>query len=225
MEVVLRLIPDSRRLACLLLLIVGCASPAKLTAPAAPKFEASAYRYGNTIEVGDVDPETMAAAYRALANSVDGGAKRVTFRINSMGGEIFLGLKWIQMVTDLKKLHHVQATCIVDGAAYSMAAVILESPVCDLRLATPSSTILFHNGKGTGEGTVEGLEQAAHMLEVMNQALAALVADRMHMSPAEYRAHIQGKDWVMATAEALLNHVIDGMAASAEIAPPAPVEG
>lgn len=201
------------------ILLVCCASPTKhFTALAsAPVYTASAYRYAGTVDLGEVDAEHMTDALKGLLG-VQG--KNATLRIDSPGGEIFLGLKWIQLVTDLKKRTGLHITCIVDGSAYSMAAVILESPVCDVRLATPSSTILFHNGKGSAQGTVEAIEQGAQLLEAMNGALACLVADRMQMTPAEYRERVRGRDWVMAVPEALANHVIDGIVPSSEIAPP-----
>lgn len=178
------------------------------------------YRYGDTVDVGDVDAEPMAAAFLKFKGLADSGSHRITFRIDSPGGSIRLGLRWIRLVTDVKKAHGIHVDCIVDGAAYSMAAIILESPVCDGRFATPSSTILFHNGHGGGEGTAEEIEQAGRMLEAFNTAIASLVADRMGMPVAEYRRRIAGRDWVMATPEALVAHVIDSVVSSAEIAPP-----
>jgi ATP-dependent protease ClpP protease subunit len=201
----------------LLVLALGCASsPARR----ADGFTA-AYRYTETVDVGDVDEESMAAALLNLSHVADSGAKRVTLRIDSAGGSVFLGMKWIRLVTDLKKAHSLKVTCIVDGTAYSMGAVILESPVCDTRLATVNSTLLFHNGSGGPKGTEKELESARALLRALNAAMAGLVAQRLHMPVERYQAMIADGDWAMAAVDALANHALDGVIASSEIAPPA----
>lgn len=182
--------------------------------------QASAYRYVNTVDVGEVDEENMVRAYRQVRALARGGAKTVTLRIDSPGGSVFLGLKWIQMVTDLKKTRGFRVNCVVDGGAYSMAAVILESPVCDARFATPGSTLLFHNAQGGGRGTAEEVRSALAMIEALNQALGALVADRMRIPYSLYRAHVDRGDWVLAVPDALLYGALDAQISSAEIAPP-----
>jgi ATP-dependent protease ClpP protease subunit len=174
-----------------------------------------------TLDVGPVDAETLTPVLLQLEALAKAGTTHVTLRIDSPGGSIFTGLRFIRMVEDIRKAHGVRVSCVVDGAAYSMAAVILESPACDERLATSRSTFLFHNGKADGAGGSAGeLASAARMLEAMNEALAALVAERMGMTPKQYRAKVAGGDWVMAAPEAIANHVIDGVVASASIAPP-----
>lgn len=181
------------------------------------------YKYASTVELPNVEPEPMVASYHKFVEIADTGAKTITLRIDSSGGSVFLGLKWIQMVTDVKKSKGIHVDCIVDGSAYSMAAVILESPVCDTRLATPASTILFHNGSGGAEGTVTEIQHGADMLAALNVAMSFLIAPRMQLTPEEYRSRIAANAWVMAAPEALASHVIDGIASSEDIAPP--VEG
>lgn len=180
----------------------------------------AAWRYASTIDLGDIDSDPTTSALVRFKGLADSGAHVVTIRIDSAGGSIRLGLRWIREITDIKKAHNVHVDCVVDGAAYSMAAIILESPVCDSRLATPSSTILFHNGRGGAEGTEEEMEESRRMLAAFNSALATLVAQRMGLSVADYRAHINGKDWVLSASEAFENHILDAVVSSEDIAPP-----
>lgn len=182
---------------------------------------ARVFKYGNTIELGEITDTDTVEPLAGLKLLSDGGAREATLRIDSPGGSVFVGLRFIRQVTDLKKQSGMRINCVVDGAAYSMAAVVLESPVCDTRLATPQSTVLFHNGHSSGaEGTAEEIASAAHLLEALNGALAAVVAVRLGITPEEYRARIAGKDWPMDARGALRDHVIDAVVPQAEIAPP-----
>lgn len=196
--------------------LLSCAS----SRPPYRQVEASA-RYGNTVDVGDVEEETMATAFLRFSQLAAQGKKEITLRIDSFGGSIFLGNRWAKSVEDVKKAQGIRVTCIVDGAAYSMAAVILESPVCDLRLATARSTILFHNGSGGVRGTAEDMKRAAAFLEALNFAMGLAVATRIGMPFAEYLAKVAHTDWTMAVPEALAANVIDGIASPEEIDPPA----
>ncbi len=202
--------------ALLVSLVLGCAGPAKASSASS----VAGYRYSNVVDVGDVDEGPMILAYQRIADLADSGATEITLRIDSFGGSIFLGNTWIKAVEDLKKQHNIRVTCIVDGAAYSMGAVILESPVCDTRLMTKRSTILFHNGSSGAKGTAEDLRQAAAFLDALNVSMGLVVADRLGMALDAYQAKIAHADWMMAGPEAIRANVVDGYANPAEIAPP-----
>ena len=107
--------------------------------------------------------------------------------------------------------------------AYSMAAVLLESSLCDVRLATTRSTILFHNGSGGVRGTAEEMRQTSVFLEALNTAMALVISARIGMPFEMYQSRISHADWIMAIPEALNNHVLDGVASPADIAPPSEV--
>jgi ATP-dependent protease ClpP protease subunit len=199
-------------------------TPASKVSP--DKFRASAgnYRYINTIDVGTVDQGPMSRAYQQFKDMSTAGTKVITLRIDSFGGSIFLGNKWIKAVEDLKKANGVHVTCIVDGAAYSMAAVILESPLCDIRMATRRSTILFHNGSGGAEGTVKDIQGTVALLAALNEAMALTIAERLGIHVNDYKNRIADHDWVLAAPEALEMNVIDAYANPSDIAPPAQSE-
>lgn len=180
----------------------------------------ASYKYGNTVDVGEVDRETMIPAARRFKELAEGGAKNITLRIDSFGGSIFLGARWIKYTEDIKRRNGVRVTCIVDGAAYSMGAVILQSSLCDERLATSRSTVLFHNGSTGAEGTAEDLRQSAEFLEALNLAMALVVSERIGMDLGAYQARIAHGDWMMAVPEASRMNVIDGVVSSSLIAPP-----
>ncbi len=199
-------------------LFFGCIVPAKI---ASPQVRAErAYIWQNTIDVGNVEEDYMLdAALRFIAIAA-AGEKEITLRIDSFGGSIFLGNRWIKNLEDIKKRNGIRVVCIVDGAAYSMGAVILESPLCDLRLATNRSTILFHNGSSGARGTAEDLKQAVNFLEALNLSMALSVSSRLLITIEEYKSRIAHADWVMAVPEAVQSNVIDGVANPDDIAPP-----
>ncbi len=209
----------------ILVLCLACCAPAhpQRVEPTfnAERFRAQVYTYRNTVDVGDVDDLPMLMALERARDLAKKGEKEITLRIDSFGGGIFLGNRWIREMEDLKKAHGLQVACIVDGAAYSMGAVILESPLCDQRLATKRSTILFHNGSAGGRGTAEDLKEAAAFLEALNVSMALVIADRLEVSLEEYRARVAHADWMMAVPEALASNVIDGFASPSDIEPPA----
>ncbi len=178
------------------------------------------YAYNNTIDIGDVMPEPLAEAYMRFRQMAAAGVKNVTLRIDSPGGSIFAGNRFIKAMEDVKKTNGITVMCVVDGMAYSMGAVILESPLCDRRLATVRSTILFHNGSTGASGTAEDLKQATEFLEALNQSLALQISARLGMTLEAYRARIAHTNWVMACPEALLSNVIDATVSSTDIAPP-----
>jgi ATP-dependent Clp protease protease subunit len=199
-------------LACLL--FAGCSCAQSL-----PSVRAG-FAYRNTVNLGDIQPGPVREATTGLLALLASGEKEITLRIHSTGGSIFLGHGFMLLAEDAKKRAGARVTCIVDGAAYSMAAVILESPVCDVRLATSRSTILFHNGSGTAEGTAEQMRDMAAFLDTLNEAMANVISERTGIPIEAYRARIAHGDWQMATAEALAYNVIDAVVSPTEIAPP-----
>ncbi len=166
--------------------------------------------YRNTVQLGDFAPIPLAEALDRFKLVAKRGAKSITLRIDSQGGEIELGGKWTRAMEEFKKNYRIRVTCIVDGFALSMAAVTLQSSLCDRRLATLRSIILFHNGIG-------GSKPAA--LEALNVQMALTVTDRIGMDLDAYRARIAEDSWVMAVREALAMNVIDGIADPRFIAP------
>lgn len=177
------------------------------------------FKHSNTVDLGEIFDEALegpAKAFKAAAAR----SKDVTLRIDSPGGSIFAGLRWGRQMEDIKKRNGLHVTCIVDGLAASMAAVILESPLCDERLATSRSLLLFHNGSSGAQGTVEELQAAGAFLSAINEAMALNVSKRLGLTVEEYREKIQGADWVLSSRGALGVNALDGLANPEDIAPP-----
>lgn len=178
---------------------------------------ADAEQSGGMITIGDFDAEVLNPAMIKFDQRVAAGDKTITFRINSFGGSIFLGLDVIQYIGDVKRAHNIRTVCIVDNRAYSMGAAFLESDACDTRLMTPRSTLLFHNASGGAEGTSEQIAEAAQMLAALNEAMARLCSARMHVTLEFYRNKIATQAWTMAAAEAIVTGAVDGIIETSDL--------
>lgn len=164
------------------------------------------------VEVGDIESEVLSRALERVKNHYKHGDREITLRINSNGGSVFEGFSFIQSMEELKK-GGMSVTCVVDVRAISMAFVILQSDVCDKRLATPRSLFLAHNGSlHTEGGTVEDMDEDIELLKVINDSLSLLCANRIGMPILEYRKKLKDhKSWTFGTEEALKHNVIDGV--------------
>lgn len=160
---------------------------------------------------GEVTDESMAL----LANAIDAehakGSKNIMLVLNSPGGSVDAGFNFIMAVEKFKRGNQVEFTCVVDGMAASMMAVIFEA-VCDTRLMTKRSMLLFHGARigPNGGGTQEILEENAEIIRVINEMMAAMVAPRMGMSEEAFLYRIKGRDWSLSWRDAIRAKAIDG---------------
>lgn len=169
------------------------------------------------IEIGDFDRALLGPVQAKFDELVGRGDRLILFRLNSYGGSVFAGQDLILHVEEAKK-RGVRIQCVVDHKAYSMGAVFVES-VCDERLATPRSTILFHNASTQAEGTANQLREDAEFLEALNAAMSLTVAQRIGMPVDEYRARIEKRAWTMGVEEALAAGVIDAVVQPLDLPP------
>lgn len=130
--------------------------------------------------------------------------------IDSPGGSIFDGLRIIRMLSD----SGLYTTCEVQGLAASMAAAILESSACNVRVVHPYSVLMFHEGSvavmgGLRQNDAEAFSTA---LRAMNRALASVIAPRLGLSLDDYLARTTGgrQMWI-AGIDAVEQHAADAM--------------
>lgn len=199
-----------RFLATLALLLVACAAPLRASASSYPS---------ESIPVGDIGRDELGPVVEKFDSFVARGDTHVLFRLDSPGGSIFAGLEFIQHVEQAKKLRPLRVSCVVDVMAASMAAVILESGVCDERLMTPRSIVLVHRGSIGTRGTVEEILEDADILEALNQAMAMTVAARIGMPLEEYEARVAKHAWTLGPREALQFHFVDAVVDPSDLPP------
>lgn len=193
-----------------LALLLCCATPSAAYAPG-PSASHPPVSDSRFVELGDIDGENVAAALVDATARAKAGERFIPIRISSDGGSVFAGLEFIKAVVDLQLDYGVKTVCIVDSHAYSMAAVILESPACDVRLARPYATIMIHHASVKVAGSSDKLDDASLMLKAVDEAMLGLIADRMHLPFAELLKRIDHRDYWLSARGALAAGALDAL--------------
>ena len=119
----------------------------------------------------------------------------VIIKINSMGGEVEAGFKFIQKMETTPAIK----VCVVDRYAMSMAFVILEA--CDHKIMTRRSMLMFH--KPYIPGQTELSRDQKEFLRVLIINLVIETSRTMKVSGPYIREKINQGDWFMDWQEAL----------------------
>ncbi len=169
------------------------------------------------IDLEDITTDELSGVRALVTERVAAGDRVLLFRVNSYGGSITAGLDFIQELDELRKTGvHVQ--CVVDTKAMSMGLIFLES-ACDQRMMTRRSVLLAHRGSTRAAGTVEEVQEAAAILEAFNESLAEVMAVRMGVPVAVYKARVEKHAWVVSVAEALRENLIDEVVEPMDLPP------
>jgi ATP-dependent protease ClpP protease subunit len=204
--------------AVLCLLLVSCAA-------SQPIPDAGEVSPPTAALLGSID-HTVIRTFAQLKAQAEAGRDPLVLKITSDGGDIFLGMQFIQRVEDLKKRHGVKLVCYGDAFVFSMGFVILQSELCDKRFATKRTVFLAHLAVRSPPSPLTS-DQAAKNLENLkcgaDRAMAEVIAPRMRMTVEQVLAKLgNNHDWVMSADEALAAHALDGIV-DPLIVPPADV--
>jgi ATP-dependent protease ClpP protease subunit len=140
-------------------------------------------------------------------NSAQG--PEVTFRISSPGGEAIATFVFIELAKDIKAAKGLHVTCVGTVMVASAAAILLESPVCDVRIIEPATVVLFHAASGGTRGKAGEQEDDLKLLQALNYMAAAMVAPRIGMTPEEYLSWIGDRDRWLSSAQCLERGIVD----------------
>lgn len=145
----------------------------------------------------------------AALRDMDGKTAQIWLRITTSGGSVSNGLQLIQTLEALKST----VVCVVDFKAYSMGFDLLQSPGCDLRLATPRSTLMWHAPRmdSLKDHTGPELRDVADYLDASNNAFIYMTALRIGVNPEVLAKRIHRRDWWMSWQEAARWKFIDGI--------------
>ena len=174
---------------------------------------------GSMINISDIDEASLDVVRAKIAAHVAAGERELLFRIDSNGGSIFEGLRFIQELEEYKK-QGIVVNCVVDTKAISMGFVILQAS-CDKRMATRRALFLAHNGSiaQTG-GDAKTLQEDVDLLTVVNDNMALICATRMGMPLAEYKRRLNDQaSWIFGSDEALKYNAIDSIAIPSQLPP------
>lgn len=115
----------------------------------------------------ETDATSFAENFKALGNDGD-----VLVRIHSMGGSVTDGLA----IYNIIKSSGLNVTTQIDGVAASMASVIALAG--DVRRASKDVVVMIHNASGGARGTADELRKAADAVEIHNDVLVGIYAER-----------------------------------------------
>ena len=164
--------------------------------------EAEINLYGEVVDSTPVDVWTgkpvdgLFIALDQFLNDLDGlkGASKLTFRINSVGGDAHAGVTIYNRIRELPG----EKTTIVDGLAASAASIIAQAG--DRRIMNTGTQEMIHGASCFlfgyhNEGT---LMKARKMLTSTNKAIAEIYAERSGRDVDEILAMMKSEKWMTA---------------------------
>lgn len=144
-------------------------------------------------EIGDgylvdrVSSKEIAAQLSAHAD-----AKKITVRINSIGGDMFGGVA----IYNLLRAHGGEVTTIVDGLAASAASIVA---MAGKRIEMGvGSMMMIHNPMTVTVGDANDHRQRAAVLDVSQDALASIYVERTRKTTDEIKALLDAETWMTA---------------------------
>lgn len=146
---------------------------------------------------GEVDDDSVTLAMDVLSrwhrrDLADGTASRpIVFRISSEGGEILAGQS---LYTFLKTLtSHRPVITIASGLCASMATVIHQAGT--ERWIENGCAYLIHDAAASADGKVGDMEDLVGFVRKLNEANAAILAERSNLSYEEVAEKQKRKEW------------------------------
>lgn len=151
----------------------------------------------------------LAPVTKKIDELVAAGETTIVLRINSPGGSVDDGMKFIQHLENLNR-RGIRTVCIADGNNISMAFAILQSSACQKRYATKRTYFLAHEPWFRVAGNQHDLRRFADDLGVSADGLAEMIGKRLKMGVKSYKKKVAVGDWIFGWREALRAGAIDG---------------
>lgn len=117
------------------------------------------------------------------------GARDITLRVNSEGGEVFDGVA----IYNALQRHAGRIVGHVDGLAASAASFIMMA--CDEVIVEPGGQMMIHDAIGMCYGNEAEMEKMRNMLARTSDTIAMIYAERAGGDPADWREIMRGERW------------------------------
>ena len=128
--------------------------------------------------IGDIDKESARVVIERLREMANDSSRPITIYMNTAGGNVTDGLAIHDTIRHLVT-QGIQITVIVQGMAYSMGSVVLQSASPGRRLAFPHSWIMIHEpAKWAGWQSTTAAAQHLDRLKQMQSQIYRILADR-----------------------------------------------
>src|SRR6187397_3539277 len=128
--------------------------------------------------VGDIEKDTARSVIERLRELANDSRKPITVYINSAGGNVTDGLAIHDVISHLVSTG-IEVTIVVQGMAYSMGSVVLQSASPGRRFAYPHSWIMIHEpAKWAGWQSTTAAAQHLDRLKQMQSQIYRIMASR-----------------------------------------------
>ncbi len=128
--------------------------------------------------IGDIEKDTARACIERLRELANDNTRPITLYINSAGGNVTDGLAIHDAIRHVVS-RGIEVTVIVQGMAYSMGSIVLQSASDGRRLAFPHSWIMIHEpAKWAGWQSTTAAAQHLDRLKQMQSQIYRILAER-----------------------------------------------
>jgi len=141
----------------------------------------------------EVDEYTIDPLIEQLKTFSEKGVKRAYLEISSPGGSVSAGLRFINAIHGARDNFGLKLTCVVDGVAASMAAIIVS--YCDESYMTFGSFLMFHKASYSVGGDSEQVRSRFIFLDRYLAKIEKALAAQLGMSEADYLAMRDDEAW------------------------------
>jgi ATP-dependent protease ClpP protease subunit len=143
---------------------------------------------------GAISSETLAPVYAALKQAPEGST--VHLHISSPGGEALSTLVFIDLAGHVKDERHLRVECDGGAMVASAAALIMESPVCDVRTVRPWTLFMVHMARIDAPPDAVITDEDRDELHSINDAMVNILAARLHRDPWQVESYLQRARWL-----------------------------
>ena len=172
--------------------------------------------------IGDIEKDTARATIERLRELAGDSNRPITLYINSAGGNVTDGLAIHDSIRHLIS-KGIEVTIIVQGMAYSMGSIVLQSASDGRRLAFPHSWIMIHEpAKWAGWQSTTAAAQHLERLKQMQDQIYKILSSRSGKPLRQIIKDTKRTDFYLDSQRALDYGLIDGIVAG-ELPEPKPV--
>jgi ATP-dependent Clp protease, protease subunit len=162
--------------------------------------------------IGDIEKDTARSCIERIRELANDSARPITLYINSAGGNVTDGLAIHDSIRQIVN-RGIEVTIVVQGMAYSMGSVVLQSASEGRRLAQAHSWIMIHEpAKWAGWQSTSAAAQHLDRLKEMQAQIYDILAARSGRPLKQIIRDTKRTDFYLDAKKALEYGLIDAVA-------------
>ena len=171
----------------------------------------SADRLRDIYLIGDIEKDAARNVIERLRELANDNARPITLYINTAGGNVTDGLAIHDSIRQIVN-RGIDVTVVVQGMAYSMGSVVLQSASKGRRLSLPHSWIMIHEpAKWAGWQSTSAAAQHLDRLKQMQAQIYRILAARSGKPLQKIIRDTKRTDFYLDAEAALQYGLIDGV--------------